>query len=75
MGAIVSFPCGLKVGTKEAGHGAIDISHIENKPSFFLALNVLIKRLDLSLFALCGGGSTHRMSRAAFSIMKRERER
>lgn len=49
MGAIVSFPCGLKVGTKEAGHGAIDISHIENKPSFFLALNALIKRQDLSL--------------------------
>ena len=41
--------CGLKVGTKEAGHGAIDISHIENKPSFFLALNALIKRQDLSL--------------------------
>lgn len=47
MGAIVSFPCGPKVGTKGAGHGAIDISHIENKPSFFLALNVLIKRQDL----------------------------
>jgi hypothetical protein len=73
MGAIVSFPCEPKVGTKDAGHGAIDISHIENKPSFFLALNVLIKRQDLSPWPYVWGPNSVRLARAPFPITGIER--